>query len=258
MSLVHDLPYGAFEQKRCYQKHLLSGTLFSVVLTFVITGTVWLLTEAPSGDGTQPTGENEGIGYRDTLTFDPGSAWRIEPKRPISTGGGSKESTRFNGNVTFGNEPEFNFDTGDPLPGYISGGPEDDPLGAGGYWGDGFPGGDPSGGGGVGGPRDETPIPPSNVFVPFEEPPMLVKEYKPVYPKLALDGGFSARVIVSAFVGDDGLVKKVEIISCNRPNMGFEEEAVRAAYKAIFRPAIQNRYPVGVWISYTILFELTG
>jgi len=38
--------------------------------------------------------------------------------------------------------------------------------------------------------------------------------------------------------------------------MGFEEAAVKAAYKCRYRPAIQNGNPIGVWISYTVEFVL--
>jgi len=49
-------------------------------------------------------------------------------------------------------------------------------------------------------------------------------------------------------------VKKAVAVKCTRPNMGFEEAAVAAAYKYIYRPAIQNGDPVGVWIAYRVDF----
>jgi len=63
-------------------------------------------------------------------------------------------------------------------------------------------------------------------------------------------------VMVQAYVDKNGEVKKAQAVKTNRPNMGFEEAAVKAAYKCKYRPAIQNGNPVGVWIGYRVEFTL--
>lgn len=250
MGFVNEVPYGAFEQKRCYQKHLLSGSLFSVVLALCITGAVWLLADAKPPKVTGTDGGRD-WGFYDTIQIHDGRDWRPPLSRPGVRGHRPSLGHRFSGNV----EPVSGTESFDTIN-IIDWGPNDP---------DGFYslGGDITSDGEYGpnrsgrGPGNDV-IPPSDTFIPHEEPPVLIKEFEPEYPGLALEGGFTSRVKVNAFVGSDGLVKKVEIVACNRPSMGFEEEAKRAAMKAVYRPAIQNKYPIGVWISYTIVFKLSG
>jgi hypothetical protein len=51
-------------------------------------------------------------------------------------------------------------------------------------------------------------------------------------------------------------VKAVQVVSCTRPSLGFEDAAITAGYKIKYRPAIQNGNPVGVWITYQVIFLL--
>ncbi|MFH1699192.1 MAG: energy transducer TonB [Candidatus Zixiibacteriota bacterium] len=93
-------------------------------------------------------------------------------------------------------------------------------------------------------------------FKPVEVQPVQIYEEEPVYPRLALEGGFTAKVIIQAFIDVNGNVKKAQAKHCTRPNMGFEEAAVKAAYKCRYRPAIQNLEPTEVWISYVVRFVI--
>lgn len=99
-------------------------------------------------------------------------------------------------------------------------------------------------------------MPSPDEFVAVEVQPIPTLEEKPGYPRLAQEGGFTAYVIVQAYVDKDGNVKKANAIKCSRPGMGFEEKAIAAALKCKYRPAIQNGNPIGVWISYRVNFEL--
>jgi protein TonB len=103
---------------------------------------------------------------------------------------------------------------------------------------------------------EEDYMPSPDEFVPVEVYPEQIFEEIPEYPRLAQEGGFTGYVIVQAFVDKSGNVKKAQAVKCNRPNMGFEEAAVKAAYKCKYRPAIQNGNPIGLWIEYKVNFTL--
>jgi TonB family protein len=101
---------------------------------------------------------------------------------------------------------------------------------------------------------EEDYMPPADSFVAVEVNPVQVYEETPEYPRLARDGGFTGYVIVQAFVDKNGTVKKAQAVKCSRPNMGFEDAAVKAAYKGQWKPAIQNGNPIGVWVAYRVDF----
>jgi protein TonB len=103
---------------------------------------------------------------------------------------------------------------------------------------------------------EEEYMPSPDEFVPVEVYPEQIYEEIPEYPRLAQEGGFTGWVIVQAYVDKNGNVKKAQSVKTNRPNMGFEEAAVKAAYKCKYRPAIQNGNPIGLWIEYKVNFTL--
>jgi protein TonB len=102
---------------------------------------------------------------------------------------------------------------------------------------------------------DEELIPPDS-FVVLEIEPVQIYEELPEYPRLAQEGGFTGWVLIQAFIDKNGDVKKAQAVKTNRPKMGFEEAAIKAAYKCKYRPAIQNGEPIGVWIAYRVKFTL--
>jgi TonB family protein len=99
-------------------------------------------------------------------------------------------------------------------------------------------------------------MPTPDEFIPVEVHPEQIYEEPPEYPELAREGGFMGWVIVQAYVDKNGNVKKAQALKTNRPNMGFEDAAVKAAYKCRYRPAIQNKQAIGLWIQYKVVFEL--
>ncbi len=103
---------------------------------------------------------------------------------------------------------------------------------------------------------DDGYMPAPEKFVAYEVGPELTYEVKPDYPRLACEGNFTGYVILQAFVDKYGAVRKAQAVKCNRPGMGFEEAAVKAALKCKYRPAIQNGNPIGVWVSYKVDFRL--
>jgi protein TonB len=88
--------------------------------------------------------------------------------------------------------------------------------------------------------------------------PELIPEskIKPDYPELARVARIEGRVILQAIVLKDGSVGELEILSCNRPGMGFEESAVAAVAKWRYRPAMQGSKPVDVYFTVRVDFEL--
>lgn len=103
---------------------------------------------------------------------------------------------------------------------------------------------------------EEDYMPSPDEFVPVEEYPVQIYEEIPEYPRLAQEGGFTGWVMVQAYVDKNGDVKKAQSVKTNRPSMGFEDAAVKAAYKCKYRPAIQNGNPIGLWIEYKVNFTL--
>jgi protein TonB len=99
-------------------------------------------------------------------------------------------------------------------------------------------------------------IPSPDDFVAVEELPVMTYEETPRYPRKAYARGIEGTVIIQAFVDKTGTVLRAQAIRCDRPGWGFEEAAVRAAYKCRYKPAMQNGRPIGLWISYKVSFVI--
>jgi len=104
-------------------------------------------------------------------------------------------------------------------------------------------------------PREEA-IPSSDVFIPYEQPPQLVKRVQPVYPEMARQAAVGGKVLVQFYVDKKGDVKKVKVIKAEPKGLGFEEAATEAVMQWKFTPALQREYPVGVWVAQTITFTV--
>jgi protein TonB len=105
------------------------------------------------------------------------------------------------------------------------------------------------------------PPPPSGPLLAGAEGvtlPQLIEEskIKPDYPELARVARIEGRVILQAIVLKDGSVGELEVLSCNRPGMGFEEAAVDAVAKWRYRPAKQGTKAVDVYFTVRVDFEL--
>jgi periplasmic protein TonB len=99
--------------------------------------------------------------------------------------------------------------------------------------------------------EDNSPRP--GDFVAFDELPVLLSAEQPAYPDLAREAGITGTVRVNVLVGKDGRVKKA--IAMDGPEL-FRPAAVEAAQKARFKPALQGRNPVEVWVLIPFNFEL--
>ncbi len=99
-------------------------------------------------------------------------------------------------------------------------------------------------------------LPTPDEFVPFEEAPVQVVSVTPEYPALAQRAGVEGSVWIKALVDKEGKVRDVIIIKDSGANAGFEEAAIDAAKKTVWKPAIANGQPIAVWITYKIDFKL--
>lgn len=248
MAQVFQIPYGAFELKRCYQKNMLAGNISTITLTCLIIFSIWLysvLSPAVEVDIVHPDRPIDSvtivINRPPTIDYDRSD---LPTRRPRSGGTAGEHGIPVIVDDDLFVDEDVNMLTRDDKynfnPNAIGDGDEGGEATDGYYGGQGY----------------EEYIPPPNQFVIHEEKPVLVFEQIPDYPKLALEGGFAAVVVVEAYVGRTGKVLKAHTVKCNRPNIGFEEAAIKAAFKNQYRPAIQNGNPIGVWISYRVEFTL--
>jgi protein TonB len=122
---------------------------------------------------------------------------------------------------------------------------------------------------------EDIPIPPDvEVLIGVPEPPppsgpllagvgdvtnpRLIEESKiqPEYPELARVARLEGNVILQAIIHADGVVGDLEVLRCNRPNMGFEEAAVNAVQEWRYEPATQNGRTVEVYFTVFVEFKL--
>jgi protein TonB len=96
-------------------------------------------------------------------------------------------------------------------------------------------------------------LPSASEFVPYEDPPILIELPTPDYPELARNAEMEGVVLVRALVGKDGSVKDA-FVTKEVPMLN--EAAVDAVKRAKFKPALQQRRPVAVWVQVPINFKL--
>lgn len=99
-------------------------------------------------------------------------------------------------------------------------------------------------------------LPSPDEFIPYEDPPIQVKQIQPTYPPLAQRAGVEGVVWINALVDKEGKVRDVKIVKESGANAGFEEAAVEAAYATVWKPAIANGQPIALWVTYKVEFKL--
>lgn len=121
----------------------------------------------------------------------------------------------------------------------------------------GVEGGVPGGvvGGIVGGlPSDAPPPPARAVRVGGQiKAPQLVKKVAPVYPELAKTARLSALVVLEATVGTDG---RVEAVSLLRGHPLFDQAAMEAVRRWVYRPLLLNGVPTDFIVTVTLSFSV--
>jgi|GEM_PF-3176515 TonB family protein len=76
----------------------------------------------------------------------------------------------------------------------------------------------------------------------------------PQYPSIAYSLGKEGEVWVKAFVNTSGKVEQAEIYQSTDSDYGFEEEALKAAYKNEFEPLEIDGRKTPVWVIYRVRF----
>ncbi len=232
--------YGAFELKRSYQRNMMMGTGFAAALTAFLILTVWLY---------------------NVITYDEMEVRNVVRIRTIADLGAPPSLTAKPPQVDIAKPNVAAPKIGIPTPVADDEVVDEDiviasreelqeinaPV---------LSGADGSGSELIIDIPEDDYMPSPDEFVPVEEIPVQIYEEIPEYPRLAQEGGFTGWVKIQAFVDKSGNVKKAQSVQTNRPNMGFEDAAIKAAYKCKYRPAIQNGNPIGLWIEYKIDFVL--
>jgi TonB family protein len=95
---------------------------------------------------------------------------------------------------------------------------------------------------------------PEITFVDYQVPPMLVKEVKPAYPEIAAASGVEADVVLLVYIDENGNVTHA-VVQGSSGFPAMDDEAVKAAKKCKFEPALQNGQPVAVWYSLVMEFK---
>jgi protein TonB len=103
---------------------------------------------------------------------------------------------------------------------------------------------------------DDTPIkdPGLDEFIPVEKYPELVFNQKPEYPALAVKAGITGKVTLRVLVDKEGKPKRAVVILSDSELLN--QNAINAAMKSVFTPALQNTHPIEVWVSLSYRFTL--
>jgi protein TonB len=102
-------------------------------------------------------------------------------------------------------------------------------------------------------PAEEDILPSPDQYIPVEEVPVAVERPAPEYPAMAIKAGIEGTVFVQLLVDKTGAVRDVRVLK--GPEI-LREAALKAAWKSVWRPAIQNKKPVAVWVAYPVKFKL--
>lgn len=107
--------------------------------------------------------------------------------------------------------------------------------------------------------RSSLSIPPSPAgsppnFVELDRMPQALTMPQPVHPQDLKDAGIEGRVVVRAWIGQDGTVKEVQVLRTDDPR--FNAPAVEAVRQWTFTPGMKNGQPVETWLPIPIRFRL--
>lgn len=103
-------------------------------------------------------------------------------------------------------------------------------------------------------PVNPSVAPPSPPNPAVDTKPVALNRPEPSYTETARANGVQGAVRVRVLVGADGAVKRAYIIR-GLPD-GLDEEAVKAAYKMRFRPAMKDGQAVAYWVPVDVQFNL--
>ncbi|MGB5107416.1 MAG: TonB family protein [Candidatus Zixiibacteriota bacterium] len=99
-------------------------------------------------------------------------------------------------------------------------------------------------------------IPAPDSFIAFDEAPKAIDFPPAKYPEIARKAQIEGSVWIKVFVDANGTVLDVVAAKAPGTNAGFEEAAIAAARESKWRPAMQNKQPIAVWVTYEVRFKL--
>jgi TonB family protein len=99
-------------------------------------------------------------------------------------------------------------------------------------------------------------LPSLDEFMAIDVIPVLEKQPQAVYPDSAKKAGIEGSVWVKVLIDKQGNIRDAMVAKGSGKKVGFEEAALTAAKQATWKPAIQDKQPVAVWVSYEIKFLL--
>jgi TonB family protein len=96
-------------------------------------------------------------------------------------------------------------------------------------------------------------VPPTDTFIAVDIAPEIVKQVDPTYPAEAKANKIQGKVYIRLFVDSSGKVEKAEVAESSGSKL-LDDSALDAARKFLFKPAIKEKRPVGVWVTLPISF----
>lgn len=103
-------------------------------------------------------------------------------------------------------------------------------------------------------PRSLLPRPHYFLTRELDVRPGIMTRTEPEYPEAAARRFLSGRVVVRLYIGEDGGVEKVDVVSADPPGY-FEDAAARAFLAARFSPGMKNGRPVKVQMTLEVNFD---
>jgi TonB family protein len=107
---------------------------------------------------------------------------------------------------------------------------------------------------GGGGPQIGGGLNPDGSANAVDTKPVALNEPRPLYTEEARKNKIQGTVRARILIGSDGAVKQVRLVT-HLPD-GLDEQAISAASKLRFRPAMKDGRPVAFWVSVVIEFNL--
>lgn len=99
-------------------------------------------------------------------------------------------------------------------------------------------------------------LPSPDSFVAVDEQPKALHFPAVRYPEIARQTNVEGSVWLKVLINTEGNVIDVIVAIPSKANVGFEEAAVAAARDSKWRPAMQNKQPITVWVGYEVRFRL--
>ena len=101
--------------------------------------------------------------------------------------------------------------------------------------------------------KKEAPSPKDSILA--DVMPVMIKEARPHYPKLARKEGWEGTVWVEVLVNRKGIPDTAYVFKTSGYRV-LDDEAVKAGKKCRFKPAEKDHKPVAIWVAFPIEFTL--